>query len=264
MGRVTKREGLSIQEKRRIVRDAEAVGVSTAARRANVTRASVYRWRRTINGAGWEKLPPPTREGTPLLANRVSPEIEAATIGLALNEPHLGQVRAATELRRRGFSISPAGVRNIWVRKGLGTMDERAAAAGTTIAAGVEINHGEAATLRAEIARLSAAVGQIQTQLTHFVAVEERRERARRSHVERQHTAPCKQSSSAPVGDGILRRLFGDAIPEQVSPASVVEPPVPSAPSAERGPGILTRLFGGHVPSEALLKIAGSPDFGIS
>ena len=45
----------------------------------------------------------------PILAT--SPEIEAQIVALSLEQPAFGQIRVANEMRKRGLSISPAGVR---------------------------------------------------------------------------------------------------------------------------------------------------------
>ena len=58
------------------------------------------------------------------LANR-APEVEALIVGLSLEQPAFGQVRIANELRKRGHSISPAGVRCVWQRHDLETMKKR-------------------------------------------------------------------------------------------------------------------------------------------
>jgi transposase InsO family protein len=55
----------------------------------------------------------------------VAPEIEAAAVARALEQPAWGQVRVATELARRGLSLSQAGVRCVWQRHDLETMNKR-------------------------------------------------------------------------------------------------------------------------------------------
>ncbi len=50
---------------------------------------------------------------------------KAAVLALAKQRPELGKVRAARELRRRGFRVSPSSVHLIWERHGLASSYER-------------------------------------------------------------------------------------------------------------------------------------------
>ncbi len=55
----------------------------------------------------------------------MAPELEAAVVELAVEQPAWGPVRVANELAKRGRRVSPAGVRGIWVRHDLPTMKHR-------------------------------------------------------------------------------------------------------------------------------------------
>src|SRR5512134_2208996 len=61
----------------------------------------------------------------PILANRTPPEIEAIIVALSLEQPAFGQIRIANEVRKRGHSVSPSGVRAVWQRHDLETMPKR-------------------------------------------------------------------------------------------------------------------------------------------
>jgi len=61
----------------------------------------------------------------PIVKNRVAPEIEAAVVELAIEQPAWGQVRVSNEVKKKGLSISPYGVRNVWQRHDLENMKKR-------------------------------------------------------------------------------------------------------------------------------------------
>ena len=61
----------------------------------------------------------------PILKNRTPVDIEQAAVEMAIEQPAWGQVRVSDALKRRGLSISPAGVRCVWQRHDLTSMKQR-------------------------------------------------------------------------------------------------------------------------------------------
>jgi hypothetical protein len=61
----------------------------------------------------------------PFLKNRVAPEIEAAVVTLAIEQPTWDQMRVSNELKKQGLSISPFGVRAVWLRHDLANTKTR-------------------------------------------------------------------------------------------------------------------------------------------
>jgi transposase len=89
-----------------------------------VGRDSVYRFKELYDKGGELALQEISRR-KPILKNRTPIEIEEAPVSLAIEQPAWGQVRVSEALKRRGLSISPAGVRCVWQRHDLTSMKHR-------------------------------------------------------------------------------------------------------------------------------------------
>jgi Winged helix-turn helix len=99
--------------------------VSQACRVMGNSRDSFYRFKEQCDKGGEAALQEIFHH-RPVPKNRVDPQVEAAVLDLSLELPAYSQIRIADEvLKRHTLSVSPQGVRGVWLRHDLRTMKKR-------------------------------------------------------------------------------------------------------------------------------------------
>ncbi|NBX04381.1 MAG: IS481 family transposase [Alphaproteobacteria bacterium] len=98
--------------------------ISEACRRLGVSRQHDYDIKEAVQENGIDGLLEKSRS-QPRYRNRVSEQLERALLDCALKEPTHGQVRVENELKKKGIIISAGGIRAVWLRAGIQTMDLR-------------------------------------------------------------------------------------------------------------------------------------------
>jgi len=104
---------------------AEELGnISRACKVMGYSRDTFYRYQEAVEEGGVEALFERSRR-RPNYKNRMDEETERSVLNYAIEFPTQGQTRVSNELRKRGIFVSASGVRCIWLRNNLESMQKR-------------------------------------------------------------------------------------------------------------------------------------------